>query len=400
MIDSRVVRTYRELFRSPEFTPLFAAASAQSAALAVGGLALGVLVYDTTGSPLLSALSMFGPAFAHVVGAMALLSAADRVPPRAAMAVLLAASGLGTAVLAVPGLPVWAMFPVVLGLGLLGAVLGGVRYGLLGQILPRDGYLIGRSVLNASNGLMQIGGFAVGGVLVAALSARGTLLAAAGLNLLGALVAWACLTGRPPRAQGRPSVAQTWRGNVLLWSSRPRRNAYLAMWLPNGLVVGCEAMLVPYSPGHAGLLLAVSSVGMLAGDVLTGRFVPHRWRGRLPVPLLVLLAGPYLVFALRPAIWVAAAAVLVASIGYGATLLVQERLMALTPDDVHGQALGLHSSGMLTMQGVSAALAGAVAEYTSTATAMAVMAAASLATTLALAPGLRPPVPAPSTAAG
>ncbi|MFV2173688.1 MFS transporter [Actinomadura sp. LOL_011] len=400
MIDSRVVRTYRELFRSPEFTPLFAAASAQSAALAVGGLALGVLVYDTTGSPLLSALSMFGPAFAHVVGAMALLSAADRVPPRAAMAVLLAASGLGTAVLAVPGLPVWAMFPVVLGLGLLGAVLGGVRYGLLSQILPRDGYLIGRSVLNASNGLMQIGGFAVGGVLVAVLSARGTLLAAAGLNLLEALVAWAFLTGRPPRAQGRPSVAQTWRGNALLWSSRRRRNAYLAMWLPNGLVVGCEAMLVPYSPGHAGLLLAVSSVGMLAGDVLTGRFVPQRWRGRLSVPLLVLLAGPYLVFALRPAIWVAAAAVLVASIGYGSTLLVQERLMALTPDDVHGQALGLHSSGMLTTQGVSAALAGAIAEYTSPATAMAVMATASLVTTLALAPGLRPPVPAPSTAAG
>ncbi len=64
--------------------------------------------------------------------------------------------------------------------------------------------------------------------------------------------------------------------------------------------------------------------------------------------------------------------------------------MALTPDELSGHALGLHSSGMLAMQGVGAALAGAVAQQTSPATAMAVMAAVSLAVTLALAPGLRP----------
>jgi hypothetical protein len=57
---------------------------------------------------------------------------------------------------------------------------------------------------------------------------------------------------------------------------------------------------------------------------------------------------------------------------------------------MQGQALGLHSSGMLAMQGVGAALAGTVAQYTSPATGMAVMAVASIAITLALAPGLRP----------
>jgi hypothetical protein len=66
--------------------------------------------------------------------------------------------------------------------------------------------------------------------------------------------------------------------------------------------------------------------------------------------------------------------------------------MALTPDDMHGQALGLHSSGMLAMQGVGAALAGTVAQHTSPATAMAIMAAASVTVTLVLAPGLRRPV--------
>ena len=56
---------------------------------------------------------------------------------------------------------------------------------------------------------------------------------------------------------------------------------------------------------------------------------------------------------------------MLASVGYSASLLLQERLMALTPDELSGHALGLHSSGMLTMQGVGAALAGAVAQLTS-----------------------------------
>jgi membrane protein implicated in regulation of membrane protease activity len=45
---------------------------------------------------------------------------------------------------------------------------------------------------------------------------------------------------------------------------------------------------------------------------------------------------------------------------------------------------------MLTMQGVGAALAGAVAGLTSPGAAMAVMAVLSVAVTLVLAPGLRP----------
>ena len=160
--------------------------------------------------------------------------------------------------------------------------------------------------------------------------------------------------------------------------------------MPNGLIVGCESLFIPYAPRHAGLLFALAALGMLIGDTVTGRFVPQWWRHRLGPPLLLLLAAPYLIFALHPALPLAVAAVVLASIGYSASLLLQERLMVLTPDDVHGQALGLHSSGMLTMQGIGAALAGAAAQHTSAATAMAMMAAASVAVTLILAPGLRP----------
>ncbi|MFL6123877.1 MAG: MFS transporter, partial [Actinophytocola sp.] len=179
-------------------------------------------------------------------------------------------------------------------------------------------------------------------------------------------------------------------------SSVPRRYVYLGMWVPNGLVVGCESLFVPYAPSDAGLLFAFAAFGMLVGDTVTGRFVPAGWRRRLGPPLRLLLAAPYLVFALYPPLPVALAATVLASVGYSATLLLQERLMALTPDELSGHALGLHSSGMLTMQGVGAAIAGAVAQQSSPAVAMTVMAAASVAVTLTLAPGLRTPLPAPS----
>jgi MFS family permease len=383
------MRMYRELFRAAEFTPLFLMSSVQVAAQTVTGLALGTLIYQATRSPLLSALSMFGPSLAQVIGAATLLSAADRMSPRATMTGISLVFGLGTAALAIPGLPVWGAFAVVGSLGMIAALGGGVRYGLLNEILPPDAYLLGRSVLNMSVGIMQICGFAAGGVLVITLSPRGSLLAGAGLDLAAAAIARFGLSRRPSRAAGRLSISQTWRNNARLWSSAPRRYVYLALWVPNGLIVGCESLFIAYAPRHAGLLFAFAALGMLIGDTLTGRFIPQGWRDRLGAPLRLLLAAPYLIFAFRPPLALAVVIVVLASIGYSATLLLQQRLLALTPDDLTGHALGLHYSGMLAMQGVGAALAGAVAQRTSPTTAMAVMAAVSVAVTLALAPGLR-----------
>jgi predicted MFS family arabinose efflux permease len=133
------------------------------------------------------------------------------------------------------------------------------------------------------------------------------------------------------------------------------------------------------------VLLAAAALGMLIGDTVVGRFVPPRWRGALPAPLLVLLAAPYLLFALEPSMPVAAAAAGMASVGFGSTLLLLDRLMVQTPAELSGQALGLQNAGMLTMQGVGAAIAGSVAQLTTPATAIAAMAAASLVATAVLA---------------
>ncbi|KUN80147.1 hypothetical protein [Streptomyces griseoruber] len=377
---------YRQLFRTPEFTPLFLSSAAHTAAQTVSGLALGTLVFQATDSPLLSAVSMFGPSLAQAVGATLLLSGADRLAPRATLIGLSLAFAVTTAAVALPGLPVRAVLAVVLLGGLIASLGGGVRWGLLNELLSGDGtYLPGRSLFNVMSGLTQVTGYAVGGALVTALAPRPVLLLAALLHTVAAAVARLGLTARPPRATGRPSAAATLRTNAALWSSRPRRLTYLGLWVPNGLVVGCEALFVPYAPDAAGTLFACAALGMLVGDVTVGRFVPPALRARLATPLLLLLATPYLLFVLRPALPVAAGCAALASVGFGASLVQQERLMALTPAELGGQALGLHSAGMGTMQGVGAAVAGTVAQLTSAATAMTVTALTSLAVTAGLA---------------
>ncbi|GAA1044823.1 MFS transporter [Streptomyces murinus] len=377
--------SYRSLFRTPEFTPLFLGSAAQTAAGTVGGLALGTLVYRATGSPLLSAVSMFGPSLAQVLGATVLLSGADRLPPRTALTAIALVFAAGTALQALPGLPVGAVFAVLLAMGLVASLGGGVRWGLLNEILAKDGYLPGRSVFNMMSGLTQIAGFATGGALLAALSPRVCLLLSAALYLTAGLALRLGLSARPPRSAGRPSASATWRANSALWSDRSRRLTYLGLWLPNGMVVGCESLYVSYAPHAAGTLFACGALGMFAGDVTVGRLLPPGVRRRLATPLLLLLAVPYLAFAAHPPLPLAALCVTLASVGFGASLVQQERLMDLTPGELAGQALGLHSSGMLTMQGVSAAAAGAVAQLTTPAAGMALMAAGSVAVTLVLA---------------
>lgn len=270
------MRTYRELFRTPEFAPLFGASCAQVATTTLAGLAQAKLVYARTDSPLLSALSMFGPSFAGLIGATTLLSVADRVPPRAAMTLVGLTAAVAGLLLAAPGMPLTAMFVVIFAQGVVTSIGAGVLYGLLGEILPPDGYVLGRSVLNMSVGAMQVTGFALGGILLTVASPRTTLVIGAALAVGSALVIRLGLSARPPRASGRPSVAITWRVNRELLSTPARRAIYLSMWVPNGLVVGCEALFVPYAPQAATVLFVAVALGMLLGDMVAGRFLsPH-----------------------------------------------------------------------------------------------------------------------------
>lgn len=382
------LRTYRQLFRAPEFAPFFSSLVLQNGAMALSGLAIATLVYRRTDSPLLSALAMFGPALAQLLGATTLLSAADRLRPRAAIVGTTIVFAATTALLAVPGLPLAIAFALLFLQGVVASLAAGVRLGLLHEILPADGFVLGRSVVGMAGSGVQILAYALGAGLVVLLTPHATLLVGAVLFAGSALTA-ALLSERVARASGSASFGATWRLNRRLLGSSSRLPFYLALWVPNGFIVGAESLFVSLAPQFAGVLFACAAAGTLLGSVVVGRFLTVHQRARLGAPLRLLLAAPYALFAFGLPLPLAAVAVFAASIGFAASLVLQEQLMERTPPEDAGHALGLVSSGTLAMQGIGAAVAGALAEVMSPAVAMTLVAAASVAVTVALAPGLR-----------
>jgi predicted MFS family arabinose efflux permease len=383
------VLTYRALFASSEFRALWTAAALTTAASTASSLVLATLVYRSTGSALLTAVAMFGPSAAQALGATTLMSVADTSPPRRTLVLVGAVSTVALALQALPGLGTTPRLLLAVGVAYVVSIGAGARWGLLADIVPTAAFPIARSTMDVAVGAFQVVGYAIGGLLLTALSTTQAFLLAAALSVLAVPVLRYGVAERSPRRSARAGLAETARGNRLLLSRRDTRTLLLALCVPNGLVVGCEALFVPYAGERAGWLLVAGAAGMMAGDLLVGRLLTPAGRRRSNTALRVLLAAPFLLFALEPSVPVAAVLVAVATVGYGASLAQQEWLVALTPGELRGQVLGVESAVRMTGQGVFAALAGALADVIAVGTAMAVFALVSLVVALALVPGLR-----------
>jgi predicted MFS family arabinose efflux permease len=411
--------TYRSLFAIREFRVLFLNRCVVVISVAASGLALATITYEATRSAVLSGLSLFGGPLVSLVVSQLLLASSDRVRPRTAMTCQMGAALVSDALQLVPGMPWQARFGLLAIPYAAYAMFAGTRWVLVREIVPEGSYILARSLMNLAEGGMQVVGYGVGGLALLWLSPRGLFAAAALADLVSLVSVRFGLRDRPARtardrdaadrAGGRSGktagrggvVRRTMAVNRRLLCSPVTRPLYLALWVPNGLVVGCESLFVPYgnaaSGGHgslAGWLFAATAAGAMVGDLTIGRFVPPGWRDRIIEPLRLLLAVPYLLFFLTPPPAVAVPIGFLAAAGYAASLPLQDRLIRNTDDAVQGQVLGLHMNGMMLWQAIGALIAGTVASFVPPAIAMSVMAAASTAVTLLLVPGLRRSAPA------
>ncbi|MHB9863850.1 MFS transporter [Streptomyces sp. YIM S03343] len=381
-VPSSAPTGYRALLGNREFAGLYTGFTLTVAASTLSGFALGSLVDRQTHSPFLTAVSMYGATFATVLGALTLMSVADGHRPRRTLVLLQCAALVGVAAQAVPGLPLAARFGLLLVLGFFQSLGTGTRMGLLAEIVPVSAYALARSLMNITSGGMAVIGYAAGAVLLRWLSPRGVFGVATVLTGLALAVVAVTVREHSIRPARRPGLRQTWAVNAALLAHPGRRVLLLNLWVPGGLVVGCEALFISYAPDDAGALLAAGSAGMLLGDLTVGRLLDAERRRRCAFGLRLLLAVPYLLFAAHPPVPVLVAAVGVAGAGFAATLPLQEQLLALTPEAVRGQVQGVESAGRMSWQGIGAAVAGAVAQWLGPGTAMTLLAAASVAVTV------------------
>jgi hypothetical protein len=385
------VTTYRQLFGVGEFRALFAAQLFGAGAMTAQGLALSVLIYSRTGSPLLAAVAYLGGYVPQAVGVAAFSSVADRVAPRALLVGSDVVRAGSFALIATDVLPVAAVLAVIMVCGFGYGAVGGVRYLILRDMLPADDYILGRSTLNVAVGGMQIVGYAMSGTLLALVGPVAALWTAAAMAVVAVAVDRLGLRSRPARRVGRPSVTASWQANRLVLADRRLRRLLAAQWLPNGLIVGAEALYVPYAGHRAVFLFIAAAVGMLVGDLLIGRCVSTARRPQLSTALYLLLAAPYVGFLAHPPIAIATALVAVASLGYGGTLGVQQLFADEVAPEQQGQAFSLASAGQLSSQGVAAWGVGGLAETMPTGAAMATTAALSIVITLMIVRGVATP---------
>lgn len=387
--------TYRQLFALAEYRTLFLNRCVVLLSVTASTLALGTITFDATGSAVLTGLSMFGGPLVALVTSHFLLGASDLVRPRTALMCQMGAALLANTIQAVPGMPWQARFVLLAIPYVVNSMFSGTQWVVVRAIVPAESFVLARSTLNLAVGGMQVLGYAVGGLALLWLSPTALFLIAAGADLACLINLRLGLRDRPAKDGTRTGlVRRTGVVNRRLLCSPLTRPLYLAMWIPNGLIVGCEALFIPYGRGSlAGYLFAAGAAGMMTGDLLLGRFVPHHLRDQLIGPLRLLLAVPFCVFWLSPPGPIAVVAVFLASAGYAASLPLQERLIAHTEDQIHGQALGLQGQGMMVWQALGALIGGAIAGYLSPGHSMGTLALGSVLVTVVLTRGLRRSAP-------
>ena len=391
---------YLDAFAVGEFRALFAAYTVSMLGDIVAAVALTVLVFQRTGSPFLAGVT-FTLAFVPYLFSGALLSSlVDRVPPRRLMIACDLLSAAIVALMASSAVPVPALLALLFLLGLISPVAGGMRNRLLVVVLPPGVFIAGRSLFRIVAQSAQVVGNAAGGLLIALTSPRGALLIDCVSFLVSALVVRAATRARSPLGgeAGEMNVLRDSLAGASAVLSDPRiRRVLLLGWLVPTCAVAPEALAAPYvahlglSEGAAGWWLAAIPTGMLVGELVAIWFVPPAWRLRLIGVLAAATFVPLLAFAVEPGLAVALPLLFVSGL-CGAWILGQDALiLEVTPERLLGRVFSVNQAGLISLQGLGFALAGALAEVVPPHVAIVIAAVTGLGIVAALAPGIRAP---------
>ncbi|WP_330316732.1 MFS transporter [Streptomyces platensis] len=366
---------YRAAFAVPEFRYVFAAHLLSSLGVVVCEIALSVLVFRLTASPLLSALTFALGLLPYVVGGTLLSAVADRYPARRVLVGCDLLCALAAAGMVAPGTPVVVLLVLRCVLAAIAPVFAGTRAATLGEILGEgELFVLGRSVIRIVNQSAQLAGFAAGGLLLTVVSPAAVLALTGGAFLGSALLLRLGTLARPardaaPGAARGALLASSLGGARLLLADRRLRALLLLTWLPPAFVVIPEALLVPYAgllgtgPAGMGLLMCSMPIGAVLAESLVGSFLGPRARTRLTFPMGVFAVLPSLGFAAQPSLGWAVLLLALTGTGIAYNFGVDRWFVAAVPDALLGRAMTVMQAGRMTVMGLAMGLAGVAAEY-------------------------------------
>lgn len=364
---------FGEVFAVVEFRGLFAAQVLSVVGDQLARVALAVLVFDRTGSALLTGLVYALGFLPAVVGGPLLGGLADRRPRRQLMIQADLARAALVAGMAFAGSHVVLLCALLVAAELLTAPFGAARAALLTDVLSGERYLVASAIGNITTQSAQVVGFGLGGGLVALLGTQASLLVNAVTFLVSAALLRLWVQARPAPARPAGAAQTVVRGEavavarLLLTDRRLRLLVMLALLC--GFYVVPEGLAAPYASvlgqgaGTVGLIMAAQPVGAAVGAVLMARTIVPERRLRLMLPLAVLATGALLGFALQPGTATTLGLLALSGLGTSYQLPANAAFVVGVPKEVRGRAFGLVQSGIIAVQGVAFLLAGALAEH-------------------------------------
>ena len=198
---------FRDVFAVREFRAVWFSEILSVAGDRLALVALTLLVYDRTRSPLLTALAYASGYLPWIIGGLFLAGLADRYPRRAVMVTCDLARAVLVAAMVIPGVPIAGLVALLFATTAFAPPFDSCRAALTPDILPGDLYPLGASVTQATFLAAQVAGVAVAGVAVEVIGVRPALAIDAATFVLSALLIGLGTRARPAAATPQTALA-------------------------------------------------------------------------------------------------------------------------------------------------------------------------------------------------
>lgn len=371
MADASRPATFREVFAVREFVGIWTATVLSVAGDQFARVALSLLVFDRTGSALLTAVTYAVTFLPDLIGGSLLSGWADRYPQRRVMIGTDVARGGLVALMAIPGTPIAVLIILLFLVQMLSTPFTAARSALMPTILTGDKFEVATGVITTTYQVGLVVGYPVGALVVTWLGTRGALLADAVTFALSALLLFAFVADRSATASAGARPPTTWSSlsnGARLVRADPKLRALLALACVSGFYIAPEGLVVPYSDQigagtvGVGLLLAANPLGTAIGMVILSRLVTPERRVRLLGPLAIATSAMLLPTALAPGLAWSMVIWTLAGLCSAHDMVTNTQYVRSVPVHARAQAVGLAIAGLRGAQGLGVVVTGVLAE--------------------------------------